>query len=540
MRDRQAAARPFIYYFHPILGGEMARWSRHLDRCGAMGFSHFLLAPPFMPGRSRNIFLTADHDALHPELHAGSAASALRRLAEECHGRGLTLWLDLALDRVAADAPVVAEHPNWFQNRDYPLPDPRSVIRTSQAAIFHFDAAEDEILAWWRPCLAGWLEAGIDGFRLVQPHLVPPAILKALIAGAKATNPVCEFVAWTPGLTPQQAGSLQDCGVGFTFASSCWWDFKSEWFLDERDRLADVAPPLALAEAPFGRRLAEQFASSDTLERGYRRTINFCASNGNGWLMPMGFEFANTLPLDATRADPATFERQEKSGNVRLIDEIADANARGRKLLDGNPVHWRMLSAPNAPVFAEVAETRDTATLRLVNAETNMTHVADVAMLLARSGRAWALKERPPALAGTQLHLQPAEVQLLELSQAVAVKLPVTRSKRQATAAAGLPRVVIAHIAPSVEGGAYPAKRVVGEQVTVEADIFSDGHGELAADLLWRPADEPDWHRAPMELLGNDHWAARFRPERVGDHLFTIEAWRDDFASLQARHREET
>jgi len=26
----------------------------------------------------------------------------------------------------------------------------------------------------------------------------------------------------------------------------------------------------------------------------------------------------------------------------------------------------------------------------------------------------------------------------------------------------------------------------------VEADIFSDGHGELAADLLWRAADEAD------------------------------------------------
>src|SRR5687768_15807295 len=66
MQDRQTAAPPSIYYFHPVLGGEISGWSRHLDRCGAMGFTHLLLAPPFQPGRSGNIFLTSDHDACHP------------------------------------------------------------------------------------------------------------------------------------------------------------------------------------------------------------------------------------------------------------------------------------------------------------------------------------------------------------------------------------------------------------------------------------------------------------------------------------------
>jgi starch synthase (maltosyl-transferring) len=233
------------------------------------------------------------------------------------------------------------------------------------------------------------------------------------------------------------------------------------------------------------------------------------------------------------RADCAAFERQEKTGNVRLIDEIAAANARGRKLFDDRAVRWRVWSAPNAPVFAEISQTGDAGTLRLVNAATNLVQSADIAMLLARSGRAWAPKERPVRLEGTQLHLQPAEVLLLELTPAAAVKLPAPQSKRQATAAAKLPRVVIEHVSPSVEGGAHPAKRVAGEHVTVEADIFSDGHGELAADLLWRAADEPDWRRVPMKFLGNDRWTAHFRPERVGDHFFTIEAWRDDFASLQ-------
>jgi len=536
MQNRQTASRPSIYYFHPAVGGELAGWSRHLDRCSAMGFSHLLLAPLFQPGRSGNIFLTADHDSLHPALRAnGRALSQLRNLAEDCHRRGMQLWLDLVLDRVAREARVVAEHPGWFVGGgEDPLPDPRSIIRTSQAASFHYgNGASGEILAWWKTRIQEWLAAGIDGFRLDQPQTLPPHLLKELIAGAKATHPDCRFVAWTPGFTAEQIAGLKDCGVDFTVASTCWWDFKSDWFPAEQEKLAAVAPPLAMAEAPFARRLAEQFASSDALERGYRRSIAFCASDGQGWLMPMGFEFGSALPLETARADPEGFARQETSSNIRLIDEIAAANARARKLFDGKAVRWRVLSAPNAPVFAEVCETGEAGTLRLVNAENSLVQNADLALLLARSGRAWTLREKPQGFDGTQLHLQPAEVLLLELTPAAAVKLPAPQSKRQALAAAKTPRVAITHIAPAVEGGDYPAKRVVGERIAVEADIFSDGHGELAADLLWRAADETEWRRVPMKFLGNDHWIAHFRAERVGDHLFTIEAWRDDFASLQ-------
>ena len=96
-------------------------------------------------------------------------------------------------------------------------------------------------------------------------------LLRDLIAAAKAAKPSCRFMAWTPGLPAPEIAALRDCGLDFTVASTCWWDFKDEWYLNEQARLDAVAPPLALAEAPFGHRLAEQFASSEDLERGYRR-----------------------------------------------------------------------------------------------------------------------------------------------------------------------------------------------------------------------------------------------------------------------------
>ena len=48
------------------------------------------------------------------------------------------------------------------------------------------------------------------------------------------------------------------------------------------------------------------------------------------------------------------------------------------------------------------------------------------------------------------------------------------------------PAAVIEDLQPLIDGGRYPIKRVVGEDVVVEADVFKDGHDIVAAALKWR------------------------------------------------------
>ena len=42
-------------------------------------------------------------------------------------------------------------------------------------------------------------------------------------------------------------------------------------------------------------------------------------------------------------------------------------------------------------------------------------------------------------------------------------------------------RIVIESVAPEVDGGRFPIKRTPGETVTVEADVFADGHDIVIA-----------------------------------------------------------
>jgi starch synthase (maltosyl-transferring) len=92
-------------------------------------------------------------------------------------------------------------------------------------------------------------------------------------------------------------------------------------------------------------------------------------------------------------------------------------------------------------------------------------------------------------------------------------------------------RVVIESLTPQVDCGRFPARRVLGDSVAVEADIFTDGHDAVAASLLYRHESDARWQRAPMAPVGNDRWQGHFTVETLGRYLFTVEAWVDHLES---------
>jgi starch synthase (maltosyl-transferring) len=92
-------------------------------------------------------------------------------------------------------------------------------------------------------------------------------------------------------------------------------------------------------------------------------------------------------------------------------------------------------------------------------------------------------------------------------------------------------RVAIEAVSPEINGGRFPAKAVAGEVVTVEADIFSDGHDKLDAAILWQREGETGWREAPMAYFDNDRWRGVFTPGENARHRYTIIAWRDRFES---------
>jgi starch synthase (maltosyl-transferring) len=92
--------------------------------------------------------------------------------------------------------------------------------------------------------------------------------------------------------------------------------------------------------------------------------------------------------------------------------------------------------------------------------------------------------------------------------------------------------IVIERIAPELDGGRFPVKRVVGDELLVTADVFADGHDLLDAALLLRAEDGAAWDETPMRPVDNDRWSGRIPLRRNARHRYAVEAWRDRFGSL--------
>jgi starch synthase (maltosyl-transferring) len=95
----------------------------------------------------------------------------------------------------------------------------------------------------------------------------------------------------------------------------------------------------------------------------------------------------------------------------------------------------------------------------------------------------------------------------------------------------GKQRVIITNVSPQVENGAYPAKGAVNEPVYFSADLFGDGHDEVAASVFVRLENTSKWDELPMKFVINDHWRAEHISAIEGVYLFRFEAWIDHFTT---------
>ncbi len=95
----------------------------------------------------------------------------------------------------------------------------------------------------------------------------------------------------------------------------------------------------------------------------------------------------------------------------------------------------------------------------------------------------------------------------------------------------GHKRVVVEGLAPEVDSGRFPIKRIVGDAVAVEADVFADGHDQVIARLLFKKEGAPDWRYAYMTALGNDRWRGEFPVTELGRYVYTVAGAIDKFGT---------
>ncbi|STY29636.1 Alpha-1,4-glucan:maltose-1-phosphate maltosyltransferase 1 [Legionella wadsworthii] len=99
----------------------------------------------------------------------------------------------------------------------------------------------------------------------------------------------------------------------------------------------------------------------------------------------------------------------------------------------------------------------------------------------------------------------------------------------------GLKKVWINHIYPEIDEGAFPVKRIIGDEITVSADIFCDGIDEIVAVLHFKHQSEKNIKKIYFLPLGNDRWETQFQATKLGVYTYSLHAWTSDFLTWRNR-----
>lgn len=88
-------------------------------------------------------------------------------------------------------------------------------------------------------------------------------------------------------------------------------------------------------------------------------------------------------------------------------------------------------------------------------------------------------------------------------------------------------RTVIHNVKPQLDNGKYFIKRVVGQEVSVSAEVLADGHDIMAAALNFKHESEKKWQEVRMKFHSDEYVTANFTVELQGFYTYRVESWVD-------------
>jgi starch synthase (maltosyl-transferring) len=520
-KDAQIGAAPRIYYVNPLLLKGPEAWAELFAHVHNLGFDTVISAPLFARGKDTSIFVARSFDEIDADLElGGSVPEMLGKITHLSRTAGVAFMLDLVIDRMA-------------QENAPPIVDPRQTPFDSggrRLDLFDADQRATQLKAWSQR-LRQLTEAGVAGFRCLGIDRAPPELWRDLIRNTRIHAPDTIFFAWTPGTGFDVRRGLAEAGFDGTFSSLAWWNRRDGWLVEEHEIQRGLGIQIAFPEAPFARRVAHGTESCEILRRKALQSLRLAASF-DAFMVPMGFEFGATTPLDPTYGTGRGIKSLREAGAFDLSSEIRNANLTLSETAKPYSGAVRVLTASQSSVVAllqnDAPDARLSRRLRVTVINSDARKSAAVPMkAIGELAAGFLPLHREGEEAPRRLRLLPGETLVLTGERGQ----PVRGAPMQAAdKAAHSPRLAVEEITPSVDGGRFAVKRIVGQSVVVEADIFGDTHDPLAAALLWRTAEDSDWNEVPMDLVENDRWRAEFPLNRVGRHEFAVETWRNPFA----------
>jgi starch synthase (maltosyl-transferring) len=256
----------------------------------------------------------------------------------------------------------------------------------------------------------------------------------------------------------------------------------------------------------------------------------FAATFSSGVMMPMGYEYGCRKAMDVVGSRPGDWAWETAKPRIDLCGFVGDIN----RMKAATPAlnvegPQRKVTAPHSPVVGLLrlsggdVVSSDDAAIVLINPDPARLQGIDPGHLINQAGGRIGVFEdvtpNGPALPfepGQPISMEPLSLRVFR-GHAAPLK-PTTRLGKAAQQAAekrlfelARNRVVIERVTPELDGGRHAIKRVAGDVVEVEADVFCDGHDKIAACISIGRRTSPTGARRRWRWSTTTAGAAAFR-----------------------------
>lgn len=345
-----------VYNLFPLLAGKVTQWAPHLERAADMEFDWIFVNPIQKPGRSGSLYSIADYFDYHPQLIDRTATASpdeqVSAMLATARKLGLRVMTDLVINHSAYDAPIAAQHPEWYVKENgniahpFCMEDGRKVVWHDLAQFDHQHTRDPEgLLAYFQKVIDHLLALGFTGFRCDAAYQVPAHIWRRLISAVKSKHPDTCFIAETLGCTPDQTRDTAAAGFDFVFNSGKYWNFWDHWLMEQYNLVRERVPSIGFPESHDTPRLADEMHGNvDALKQRYL----FSALFSGGVMTLMGFEFGFRKRPHVVHTTPDDWETTDVDLR-KFIRKVNRLKATHQLFNEDVPTH--MLHHDNANVL---------------------------------------------------------------------------------------------------------------------------------------------------------------------------------------------
>lgn len=291
--------------FVPLLGN-IKNWYSHIDRIKKIGFQWVYINPITYTGFSGSLYATKYYYKYNPAFFTNPekdiAEKEIKDFVIYCKNNNIKLMIDLVINHSSKDCNLVEEHFEWYKLKDGKLVSPGAWdngkwIEWGDLASFNNERIilnenneeiENPIWNYWKELIKHNLELGFSGFRCDAAYKVPKELWQYLISNAKKENKDIIFFAESLGCSLEDTKNLIEAGFDYVASSAKWWDYESEWFIEQCDLARENCKQIAFPSNHDTERLITEYKGNIWK---LKQTFLFTAIVCDMWMITLGDEY---------------------------------------------------------------------------------------------------------------------------------------------------------------------------------------------------------------------------------------------------------